>query len=649
MAKRQIYWVESGLDEFQAWLPHSHFDLIVSDLPLQLQSDQILLTSKSVKMHLGKSYGRLVLVADRHFPVTALASLLGALHEGGILLVVVLPQASAMTYTGKLKQALLTQQAICIRCLTEVQLQPEPPRMAKDFPADVQQIQTWMESHQAWCWVRGARGRGKSTRVGDYLGQSSHDFCVTATSPEQTHQLQKRLALVGKSLPFKPLDVLLQNAEPLDLLVIEEAASFGVANILAVARLAKRLLLISTLEGYEGSAQGMEQRLIPALTQLMGEGCQILLHAAFRWHGEDDLEEKVLPLLGIFPCPAKSDPSTFELPAHSSISSPGLQQIQWQVHRPEDIAFGPQWSAMQKLLIQAHYRTQPQDWQRLVDDPRAQLFLGFVPGEERPLAVAWVTQEGGWQDVNLSQNIWQGQRRILGERIVQTLIMDFGITAYSGQIIGRIVRIAVAAEYRRQGIGFSLIQQIKAHARHQAWWGLGASLGLTPALVRFWRKADFTLIKLGQKPQASSGEASGVFVAPIAQDAQQQINHWQLQFNQAWLNHRRCPQSTWNPSTWYEILQSLLPLDLTEGERHEIWAWSQSHRPLESSGHLLLLAVTEAVQRSWISGKEDWWPAVVWGILLPCDKAHWPEEVAKFGQRPLMEALRKLFTQKVKR
>ncbi len=107
----------------------------------------------------------------------------------------------------------------------------------------------------------------------------------------------------------------------------------------------------------------------------------------------------------------------------------------------------------------------------------AELAERVARGERRPVATSWPSP---------------GRPRRLRE-------------ALTGRL-RRVVRIAVAPQRRREGLGQALIEAELERARDDGRDLLGASFGAEPGLIAFWQREGFRAVRLGLSRETATGE-----------------------------------------------------------------------------------------------------------------------------------------------
>ncbi len=354
------------------------------------------------------------------------------------------------------------------------------------------------------------RGRGKSAVLGRAAGELAaiHQKRILVTAPRRsateilfTHarEVLSRSptgsvegAPVQGGLAFMAPDRLLRENPDTDLLLVDEAAGIPLPLLLELIRCHSRVVLSSTVHGYEGSGRGFEVRLGHHLERLRPGWKRCELRQPVRWAENDPLER-----LGYRALLLDAEPPSWkeELPSPDECHVRRIIPRQL-LDRPEllESAFG--------LMVSAHYRTTPRDLRYLLDAPNLRLFL--LESRRRVLGVALVAEEGNLPGT-LQQEILEGKRRPRGHLLPQALATRCQLPETLQARCWRVVRIAINPALQGQGLGSRLLAAVEAQARQQQIELLGASFGATPELARFWRRAGYFPLRLGHRREASSG------------------------------------------------------------------------------------------------------------------------------------------------
>uniref|UniRef100_A0A673HSW4 RNA cytidine acetyltransferase n=1 Tax=Sinocyclocheilus rhinocerous TaxID=307959 RepID=A0A673HSW4_9TELE len=368
-----------------------------------------------------------------------------------------------------------------------------------------------------------------------------------------------------------------------ELLVIDEAAAIPLP-------LVKKLLgpylvfMASTINGYEGTGRSLSLKLIQQLRQQSADS-QLNLSAENRNTSTARLarfrnmkkEELFFRTAGM--CIIMCKPHLYlyyvnrdTLFCYHKASEAFLQRLM-------------------ALYVASHYKNSPNDLQMLSDAPAHHLFclLAPVPPTQNSLpevlAVVQVCLEGEISRQSVLNSLSRG-KKASGDLIPWTVSEQFQDPEFGSLSGGRIVRIAVNPDY--QGVNdFSFssvcIQPVKSlhiqvaalfleekyifrfffihvqavslleevvsprkdlpplllklsERRAERLDYLGVSYGLTPQLLKFWKKAGFVPVYLRQTPNDLTGEHSCIMLKELNAEESTEQNQWLSAF---WKDFRR--------------------------------------------------------------------------------------------------------------
>lgn len=540
------------------------------------------LANSAVKTLLGQERLHAVFDALAGLDVEALAQLCGTLQAGSWLLLLVPPWQSwpqqpdsdslrwsdcpqpiaTPHFIHHLQQQLLADSEVSIwRQGEPLCLAPLPSRPAwqapQGNPSDEQlAILARLLAAESGIWVlTAARGRGKSTVAGMLMASSPLTCWITGPSRAATDVASEWAA--GRAQFWAP-DALLQHcaeqgAEGVGWLLVDEAAAIPGPLLQQLMDYFPRVLLTTTVQGYEGTGRGFLLKFCTTLPQWQ----PLSLQQPMRWAAGDALERIIdhALLFNEEPVWAVAGQS----PTFGAIEQAELCADPQRLRR------------FYALLCSAHYRTSPLDLRRLMDAPGMH-FSAASLGDE-VVGALWLVDEGGLS-VELAHEVWAGRRRPRGNLVAQSL------AAHSGQWWAptlrsrRITRIAVLPELRQQGIASRLVEQQKRVSQGLDF--LSVSFGYTEPLWRFWQSCGFTLVRIGNKPEASSGCYSAMALLAISEQGEALCHaaHKHLARDWRWLRQRS--------DLLLEFDDDTDPL-LNEEDWRELAGFAFAHRPLEAS------------------------------------------------------------------
>lgn len=499
------------LDRATAWREALPGDwLALSPAPLFSDESALHRQPGAVRTLLGREFHHTIFDARQGFHAEAFAALAGTLTAGSWLLLLVPPwQAWSQQpdsdslrwadvaepiatphFVHHLQQLILADNQV----LLERQHQPcrfPAQRAWPQWHGQAAQQQQAILDHlmtlpSGVAVLTAARGRGKSALAGMLARQNRHCL-VTAPAKASTEVLA---AFAAEHFHFMAPDALLALETPprAEWLIVDEAAAIPAPLLQALVSRYPRVLLTTTVQGYEGSGRGFILKFCAGLA----DAHYFTLDEPLRWSRFDPLEQWLNQAL-LFNDASATAPDT---PATS--------------HRIERHDFSAL-EAAYRLLTSAHYRTSPLDLRRLLDAPGMQLWRA---GDANALQGAlWLVEEGGLEP-ELAQAVWAGTRRPRGNLVAQSLAAHAGLAEAAILRSQRISRIAVAAESRRRGTGQQLVAAAADAAADHDY--LSVSFGYTESLWAFWRACGFTLVRIGSQREASSGCYAAMAILPCS-------------------------------------------------------------------------------------------------------------------------------------
>ncbi|XP_042309853.1 RNA cytidine acetyltransferase [Sceloporus undulatus] len=266
------------------------------------------------------------------------------------------------------------------------------------------------------------------------------------------------------------------------------------------------------------------------------------------------------------------------------------------------------------LYVASHYKNSPNDLQMLSDAPAHHLFclLPPVPPTQNSLpevlAVVQVCLEGEISRQSIMNSLSRG-KKASGDLIPWSISEQFQDPDFGSLSGGRVVRIAVHPDYQGMGYGsralhllqmyyegkfpcleekvtqkpreittvsseaVSLLEEavvprknlppllLKLSERQAENLDyLGVSYGLTPRLLKFWKRAGFVPVYLRQTPNDLTGEHSCIMLKMLNEEEENEQENWLIAF---WKDFRRrflsllsYQFSTFSPSLALNILQN---------------------------------------------------------------------------------------------
>ncbi|MEX3173245.1 tRNA(Met) cytidine acetyltransferase TmcA [Serratia quinivorans] len=554
------------------------------------------LASGAVRTLLGQERLHAVYDATDGLDVEALAALAGTLRAGSWLLLLTPPWQSwhqqpdsdslrwsdcpqpitTPNFIHHLQQHLVADSEVTLWRQDEpLTLAPLPVRPQWQAPNgqptfEQQALLTQLLGAEPGVWVlTAARGRGKSTLAGMLVANTPLTCWLTGPSRAATEVAGEWAQ--GRAQFWAP-DALLAHCREHDVsdvgwLLVDEAAAIPGPLLQQWVNHFPRILLTTTVQGYEGTGRGFLLKFCAGLPEFQ----PLELQQPMRWAPGDALERVIDNALLFNELPPWQ--ATDKL-----VSITGAEQ--------RTLCADPQrLMRFYALLSSAHYRTSPLDLRRLMDAPG--MHFGLAQVEDEVVGALWLVEEGGLS-AELAHEVWAGRRRPRGNLVAQSLAAHGGQWWAPTLRSRRITRIAVLPAMRQQGIARRLIEQQRQQAQGLDY--LSVSFGYTEPLWRFWQSCGFELARIGSKIEASSGCYSVMAILPLSEqgEALRHAAHKHLARDWRWLQPRIDLQ--------LEVTGDDGDTRLGEDDWRELAGFAFAHRPLEASlGALQRLLLASAL------------------------------------------------------
>ena len=355
------------------------------------------------------------------------------------------------------------------------------------------------------------RGRGKSAALGIAAARLLQDgkryILVTAPSlataatvfkhaalvlPEATVS-QGLICLLGAEIRFIAPDALIKSTAVVDLLLVDEAAAIPAIMLEKMLEQYSRIVFSTTLHGYEGTGQGFSVRFKQLLDQKAPDWRAYHLDKPIRWLEDDQLEAMSFNALLL-----NAEPVLKKLVFTATIDKCVVEKLDRQYLIEND----PLLRELFGLMVLAHYRTRPSDLKMLLEHDGMSIYAVRYQGHI--IGSAWVVNEGGLS-ADVAEGVYQGERRLPGNLLPQSLISHAGLKSAGTLRYRRLVRIVVHPALQRRRLGTALIARVFGDCAEDNIDLLGASFGAEIGLIEYWHQADFRAVRLGSQPDVVSG------------------------------------------------------------------------------------------------------------------------------------------------
>ena len=361
------------------------------------------------------------------------------------------------------------------------------------------------------------RGRGKSSALGLALARAlkARPTLRVALTANHVDALAEVFRFgVGAEAPpregsprFVSPEALIEGEEEFDLVVVDEAAQLPVPWL---KRLARRhagacLTFATTTHGYEGTGRGFTLRFLEWLGRERPVE-RLTLREPIRWAAGDPLERFVFDALLL-------DAELAEVPPEARQATE-LEVVAVELERDALAADEATLREVFGLLVQAHYRTTPNDLKRLLDAPNVRVHALRLGARGPVVAATLVALEGGLDEA-MCEALLRGTS-VRGHALAETLVTHMG-RAEAGRLrMIRSVRIATHPALRRRGLAARLVEHV--HDRYAPDL-FGTLFGATPALLAFRRAVGYRLVRLSGSRGSRTGEPAAVMLRPCTKAA----------------------------------------------------------------------------------------------------------------------------------
>lgn len=490
-----------------------------TDLPVAINHH---IHPNQTKSLLGKEFKHAIFDATEGFNLDAFAMLAGTLIKGSVLILLLPDDLTNWVDQDSLRWNESTKP---IRVPNFVQhLQQTLSKFATEKPPEFTQqddgqkdlteqqlvLNQLLQSNSRLNILMAKRGRGKSALAGQFTHY--HECWVTAPNKSA---LTTFFQFAKPGTPFYAPDQLIEMVDhPFpEWLIIDEAAMIPLPMLEQLLKLSPstKILLITTVEGYEGTGQGFLLKLLDRKI------CQrFYLNSPIRWQDNDQLEQLCDNLLlnGVIKSQTNEQATVYSLNERTDIDL--LKSIY-------------------NLLKTAHYQTTLVDLRRLFDAQN--LAVWQAKKGDQLIAGAITIDEGNLTD-DLIDAVWKGTRRPKGNLVAQSLVAHAGDKLAAKLKSVRINRIAVIEPYRRQHIALKLVEKIYQQAMKNHNDFVSVSFAYSAVNYQFWHNCGFTLVHIASHKQANSGNYSMMAIKPITQQGYELSQRLaeNLRRNSYWLN-----------------------------------------------------------------------------------------------------------------
>ncbi|GAL35499.1 predicted P-loop ATPase fused to an acetyltransferase [Vibrio maritimus] len=528
--------------------------------------------SNQGKRLLGQDTQMLVVTIDEQFDANSFNAALGTLVGGGLLILLHTEKSSlhpwlvgAISELPMLEESSLeVAQPSCFCLDDETRLASLTSNSAANrFEQQEQAIELIhhvVTGHRKRPLVLTAdRGRGKTSALGiaaaRFNGQRPLRVLITAPSKSAVvsalahfnSELEgQSLSASSVTLEFVAPDELLQTKPNCDLLFVDEAAALPISMLKQMVEHYHRMVISTTIHGYEGCGRGFSVKFLPWLTENRKDAKSYHLDSPIRWSQYDLLE------------PWAS--STFLLNAElSSLPEPMVKEsirrdaLTWESFDAESASLDRErLDAAFALLVNAHYQTSPNDLMWLLNSKTMKLYI--MSYDDIVVGSILVNREGQL-DRDLIERVQLGRARPAGHLVPMELSNHLGLSAAALQSCLRIMRIAVHPLLQGKGLGSEMLTALSQVAKGNVDY-LATNFGATAELVRFWKTNEFLPVRIGSAKDKASGTYSSTFICPLSLESVEWIDEARNQFGDSLHFALRSHAQDVDPSLALSLLKS---------------------------------------------------------------------------------------------
>ena len=496
---------------------------------------------KQAQNWLGQEKQVVVFDANTHFNADAFAAITGIVVGGGIFFLLMPPvelwdEVYLSFFGQRLVQSITSSKSINIIKqsdddinLHDITVNVDVSRCTPPFlTAEQQFVVEAIESevrHKSFhpVVINSDRGRGKSASLGiaaaRLLQRGIKKIVITAPRLKSAEIIFKHIALLlpdadvsqgsieykDATVKFYSPDILIAENINAEILFVDEAAAIPVPLLTTLLNKYVFCVYATTVHGYEGTGRGFAVRFNKILYEKKPGWKKCLMKTPVRWAENDPLEQWMFNLLCLDAEVAAAD--DIGIIDEAELKFKTLERV--VLTQNEELL-----KEVFALLVLAHYRTQPSDLQRMLDDINITVYVAMH--KQHVVAVALVSHEGDFSH-SLSKQVYRGERRPQGHLLAQALTYHCGVEDAATLSYARVMRIAVHAEYQLQGIGTKLLKFIIDSEQASGSDVIGTSFGMTTALLDFWEGVGFKVVRIGFRKEQTSGEHAAIMLQSLSE------------------------------------------------------------------------------------------------------------------------------------
>ena len=300
-----------------------------------------------------------------------------------------------------------------------------------------------------------------------------------------------------------------------DIVIVDEAAAIDVSTLFRIIEGVRYAIFSSTIHGYEGSGRSFSVRFLKRLEKDENvEIERISLEEPIRYGKGDPVEKWLYRTLLLDSRPAGLNDSDFEAILSEKLEFEFLDKDKF-IENEELLKefFG--------IYVLAHYRNRPSDLVILFDMPNHQAFRVSVNG--KTVCSLHIAIEGGIGEELVSE-MMKGYKP--KGQVIPDLVVKHHIDAEFPKNLGlRVVRIATHPDAMDLGIGSFALGKLVEWAKKKGYSWVGSGFGVSPELLRFWKKNGFIPLHITPQRNEISGEYTIVVLKALNRALQNRLKN----------------------------------------------------------------------------------------------------------------------------
>ena len=385
--------------------------------------------------------------------------------------------------------------------------------------------------------ITGNRGTGKTTLTIDIIKELiAHKNKVSLIISPNKHLYQ---LYDIKDLRILTIDSIESHINDTEILFIEETSSIPVHKINHILNLFKKIVFITTTEGYEGTSQGFKINIVDKHNIN-----NFVLHQRYR--NKFDTVEMFLNSISFqnYAQDEINHKGNNQKQAKNCFRKPYIQELstyRCEFLDPCKILNNYETDILIKLnhlLKENHYQHSCNDIIRWFSP---QCKISVLIGSDNEIIAFMILNLESLQDYSLATDVFNAIRQPKNNLLVQTLITHVGLLDCYKYNFFRIERIVTIPSHRRNGLASKLVAEtekiIKEYSNVTFFKNIpfiGVACALKEDNFKFWTYNQYIPISVGLTIDNASGMRSVIFIKEL--DKNNCIITKNLQFLQARLN-----------------------------------------------------------------------------------------------------------------